>query len=210
VRRPRRQGRSAAVAALVLAACGLALAACGIPIEATARAVGPVPAKVNARLPVTPTTAAPTVAGDVALTVFFIATGTRLVPKARYVKPPASITTAVNTLLAGPTTHERYSLRLTTALSPSIKLLRASRSGTVATVDFTQRFGSLTGTEEILGVAQVVFTVAETVQPSVGVIFEINGIPIPVPVATGDLVGLPVHESDYASLRSQTTTTATT
>lgn len=204
-----RRRAGAAIATVAVALSGLLLAACGIPIQATAHAIGPVPAKVNARLPVTPTTAAPSVAGDVRLTVFFISSATLLVPVPRFVKPPASITAAVDTLLAGPTTHELFSLRVTTALLPGIKLLHASRAGSVVTVDFTPKFGSLSDLKEILGVAQVVFTVAEAVQPGIGVVFEINNIPIPVPVASGGLVGAPVHESDYASLRSQTTATST-
>lgn len=203
--------RGAGALGVAVAACGLALAACGIPTQATANNV-PVTPKVNAPAPGASTPVKPTRAGDVPLTVFFIWKGNSIVPTPRYVKPPASVATAVDTLLAGPTTHELYSEGITTALSPNIKLLHVSRVGAVETIDFTTRFGSLSGTRETLGVAQVVFTVAEAVQPDIGVLFEINGIPIPVPIAAGvgGLDGSPVHQSDYASLRPQTTPTATT
>lgn len=197
--------RLATLAGVVaLACCGLVLAACGIPTEATARALSNVPSKVNEPLPVTSTTAVPSQAGDVALTVFFISTDAYVVAEPRYVKPPASVATAIETLLAGPTTHELYTEGLTSALASDIKLLHTYRVGTVATVNFTTHFGSLSGNQEVLGVAQVVFTVAEALQPSIGVLFEINGAPIPVPVASGGLTSSPVHQSDYASLRPQT------
>lgn len=203
--------RLAALAGVMALACGgVALAACGIPTEATARALSNVPAKVNEPLPVTSTTALPTQAGDVTLTVFFISTDAYLVAEPRYVKPPASVATAIETLLAGPTTHELYTEGLTSALASDIKLLHTYRVGTVATVNFTTHFGSLSGNQEVLGVAQVVFTVAGALQPSIGVLFEINGDPIPVPVASGGLTSSPVHESDYASLRPQTSGTRDT
>ena len=210
----RRRGATAA-GVLVMAASGLALAACGIPTQATAHALAVTP-KVNASAPGASTTARPTRSGLLPVTVFFIAKGAYVVPAPRYVKPPASVATAVDTLLAGPTTHELYSEGLTTALSPSIKLLHTTRrtthTGTVEIIDFTTHFGSLSGTQEVLGVAQVVFTVSETVQPNIGVLFEIDTIPIPVPIASGGggLDGSPVHQSDYASLRPATTPSTTT
>lgn len=207
----RRRARcsGAALGALVLAACGLALSACGIPAEATAHAVASTP-KVNAPLPASATRVKPTRAGTVPLTAFFISQSTYLVPEIRYVKPPASVTTAIQTLLAGPTTHELYNTGITTALGPSIKLLHTNRVGSVVTVDFSTSFGSLSGTQEVLGVAQVVFTVTEVLPPTVGVLFEINGQTIPVPVASGGLVSTPVHQGDYAALRLQTSAATTT
>lgn len=206
-RRPRRL--AAFLGALAATGCGLALSACGIPTEATAHAIAAT-AHVNAA-PVTTTSVAATRAGTVRITVFFIAAHAYLVPEARYVKPPASVTTAIDALLVGPTTHELDTTGITTAFprGTGIKLIHANRVGDVTTLDFNATFGSVSGSQEVLGVAQVVFTVAEDLQPTVGVIFEIDGSPIPVPVASGELVSSPVHQSNYATLVPPGTATTT-
>ncbi len=210
----RRPHGPAAAGALAAMSAGLMLAGCGIPTQATARAIpaSEVPRNVNAS-PVTTTTDAATRAGAVPTPVYFISTGAYIVPKSRYVKPSATVTAAIDTLLAGPTTRELYSTGTTTAFprGTGIRLLHTSVAGNVVTLNFNTTFGFLSNTEEVLGVAQVVYTATEALKATDGVIIEINGGPIPVPMASGQLTSAPVHQSSYAALlKPATPATSTT
>jgi Sporulation and spore germination len=193
--------RPAAAVAGVLAAGGLVLSACGIPTEVTARSipVSQVPPSVLA--PFTATTRVPTHAATTRIYVYFTLPNDSVKPEARLVKPPASLSAVMDVLLGGPTTHERIHTGLGTALGSGVRLLTAQVSGDVITLNFNGAFGELSGSQEVLGVAQVVYTVAGALKnPTVGVSFEIDGSPIAVPLANGAGVGTPVHEQDYYTL----------
>lgn len=200
-------------AALAAAACGLTAAGCGVPTEATAHALAGT-RNVDTVEPVTTTTATATRVGTVPIPVFFIGKGgDDLVSRTRYVKvhPGTAATTAVDVLLTGPSTLERYSLGDTTALARGVQLVHANLVGHVITLNFNTSFGNLSGPQELLGVAQVVFTVTHAVTTNDGVVFEINDFQIPVPVASGGgLQSQPVHQSNYASLLAPPLTSPTT
>ena len=73
--------------------------------------------------------------------------------------------TVVHALLAGPTSVERLA-GVRTAISPDVQLLRAkperpTGTGTTAviTLDFNQAFGAISGTQQVIAVAQIVYTV---------------------------------------------------
>lgn len=195
----RRSVASAAVAGLAT----FALAGCGIP---TGQAASPIaasqlPGRVVSRNPSSKVPS--TDSGLVQVDVYFTSTNAYVLPEARYVKPHASLATVIGTLLlaGGPSTTERFK-GIQSALSSQIHLLSSHVASNVVTANFSAGFGQLSGTQEILGVAQVVYTVAANLRTNVGVLFEIDGVPIDVPVASGALESGPVHESQYGTLLS--------
>ncbi len=192
-----------------LAVAGLALGACGIP---TQRSAGPISARqLKTRLPSTRPTVSPcTKSACTPVDVFFVGPDGRLTPVGRVAPPHPKISTVIDALLGGPTPPERAK-GIGTALGTGITLLsvqQASQSSTVV-LDFSADFGILSGLQEVLGVAQVVYTVA-SIRPGFGVIFEIEGVHIEVPVQTGALSTGAVHESQYATLLTSAASTTTT
>lgn len=159
----------------------------------------------------TTTTTAPT-KPQVQVTVYFVnAMATSLVPESRFVTNPAPLMSVLNALVAGPAAKEAAG-GVQSAIGTEVRVLGASTSNGVATVNFNAAFGQITGPEEALAVAQVVFTVAGQLGASVGVSFEIAGAPISVPDDTGAERAGPVHVQQYLSLApsSNSPTTPTT
>lgn len=199
----------AALGAGVLGAAVLALtlSGCGIPLQSTAHPLS-IGAKDKALSPPTTTTSPQTVAGYVQVSVYFTIDASYVVPEPRYLKPPAKLGTVLDLLLDGPQTSERYR-GIETALSPAVRLLSSHTTKNVVTLDFSPAFYTLSGTQEVLGVAQVVETV-DADKPGMGVFFEVEGVSLPVPVQTGALATGPVRSSQYQTLVVATTTTSTT
>lgn len=197
MRRPAVRRAAAVLAALL--GCGMLLAACGIPTEATARTIPASQVPFELLSPVNPSTSG-SKPGPVQVEVYFTSTGDRVVPEPGYVAPPADLAAVISVLLKGPSiTEERAGLQ--TGLGIDVRLLRSSVSSDVVTLDFDTAFGQISGPQEVLAVAQVVFTVvSKLASTQVGVLFEIDGAPIDVPTSTGALVPGPVHESEYATL----------
>lgn len=193
--------------ALCTAALALALGGCGIPMQATARPVS-VPAKDKILSPATTTTGPQTVAGFVQVDVYFTRGRAYVLPEPRFLKPPAHLATVIDLLLDGPKTSERYT-GIETALAPSVRLKSVQSAHNIVSLNFTGAFFTLSGTQEILGVAQVVETV-DADKPGVGVLFDVDGVPITVPLQTGRLDSEPVRSSEYAALIAPTSTNTTT
>ncbi len=192
-----------------LALAGLALGACGIPTQQSA---SPISARqLQTRLPVTRPTVNPcTKSACTPVDVFFVGPDGRITPVGRVAPPHPKIGTVIDALLGGPTPPERAK-GIFTALGAGIHLLSSQQTAQKKTVslDFSADFGILSGAQEVLGVAQVVYTVA-SIRPGFGVIFEIDGVHIEVPVETGALSTGPVHESQYDTLLTTTAPTTTT
>jgi len=205
VRRPWRS--LGALGALALA--GLALGACGIPTQQSA---SPISARqLQTRLPSTRPTVNPcTKSACTPVDVFFVGPDGRITPVGRVAPPHPKISTVIDALLGGPTPPERAK-GIVTALATGIHLLSSQETSQkkIISLDFSGDFGILSGTQEVLGVAQVVYTVA-SIRPGFGVIFEIEGVHIEVPVETGALSTGAVHESQYATLLTATAPTTTT
>ena len=72
-----------------------------------------------------------------------------------------------------------------------------SKTSQLATVNFNEAFGQITGSDSELAVAQVVFTVVAETSLTTGVLFQINGVTITVPVANGTQATGPVYLSQY-------------
>ena len=102
-------------------------------------------------------------------------------------------------LFAGPNSLEQGN-DITTALPVGMKLLRWSpRSGGVVAVDLTDGLRQLTGEQLILGLAQIVYTVA-ALEGLSGVRVTIEGVPTSWPDVNGRLQSDPLTVYDYPGL----------
>jgi spore germination protein GerM len=164
-------------------------------------------------VPTTTSTTAPV--ATAAVNVYFVGqTHQYLVPATRAVPAPPTLHTLLEELLAGPTTAE-HTAGVRSAISDSVRLLSVKPavvkpSTDVVTVDLNTSFGLISGTQEVLAVAQVVFTVTSQVGREIGVQFQIDGVTTDVPTATGGEVAKPVSYRQYATLTTPKTTTTTT
>lgn len=204
----RRCAYRALAATSAVAMCGLLLAACGIPTQPSASAI---PAsQLHARRPVTPPTESPCAKGCTSINVYFVSSKGRLVPVGRIAPPHDKVGAVVGAMLAGPTPAERAT-GFSTALPTDIRLLSTTETlkRRTITLNFSVDFATLSGPQEVLGVAQVVYTVS-SITPGVGVIFEIASVPVQVPLETGRLVNGAVHVPQYESLLTTTVPTTTT
>jgi spore germination protein GerM len=187
---------------------GFALSACGIPMQPSAGPISPNQSQTRpTRQPVSPCTKS----GCISVDVYFVTRTGHLAPAGRVVPRDAKLATVIRALLGGPTVPEQAE-GISSVLGAGIQLVSATVTSATktATLDFNADFGTLSGAQEVLGVAQVVYTVT-AFMPGAGVTFEIaGGGPIEVPVETGALVTTAVHESQYALLRTPTVPPTTT
>ncbi len=197
----------------------LGLAACGIDAEASDRAVDP--ADVPFALLVPPTTAstttttvpepAPSTTSTTApvvwaLNVFFVRSD-RLVPVRRSFPRQPDLTLAIEQLGAGPLI-EIDPLGTRTALGDPPLVRSATATGGVATVELEPAFRFLPGSEQVLALGQLVFTLTEV--PGVGrIAFRIGGADIAVPLPDGQLLPGSVSRDDFAALLAAAPTTTT-
>lgn len=182
----------------VIASCLLTLGcACGIPTQDDATRVPSDQVPFGLAAPASATTSTTGPAQSTEVTVYFIEAG-RLVASPRRLAQPVSIADVLDAVVNGPTEDEaRAGLR--SAIVEQGLLARASVTGSVATVDLGTRFTALPSDEQVLALAQLVYTA--TALPGIGpVAFTLEGSPIPVPRADGSLTDAPVTRVDYASL----------
>jgi Sporulation and spore germination len=188
--------RSPIIGAIVIA--GLVIAGCAIPTQGTPSAIpaSHVPSGLlNPQLPTT-TTTQPKAA--VQVKIFLLGPNRRLVEETRVAPVPAPLKLVVIQLLGGPLQKEERE-GISTAIPSSVHLISATLSNNppLATVNFNQAFGEITGSSTELAVAQVVFTVVTASTLDTGVIFQIDGQTISVPMAGGGQVPSPVYLSQY-------------
>ncbi len=191
-----RASRGRAVGSLLALAAALALGACGIPTGAAR----PIPrSDVPFRLldpGSTPSTTAGPPAVGVAEPVYLVAPDQQhLVALERDVPVPATLTEIVGALLEGPTSAEQAD-GITTFVSGNRTQVSTTLAGSVATLDFAVNPVQVVGPDQVLAVAQIVYTVTQ--QPGITqVLFQIAGQPVEVPVASGAQVPGPVNRFDY-------------
>lgn len=164
------------------------LAACGL---------GPQPRGEPVPLPeALPTPPRPPGSGGDDVVVYLVA-GSRLEPVARAV-PEGRPQDAVDQLLAGPTRAE-VAGGLRTALSPQhLTVLTGPDDDGTVTVTVTRGFTGIGGGNQLLAVAQVVWTVTQF--PRVDdVLFALDGGLVAVPTDDG-LTDRPVVRSDFSSV----------
>jgi hypothetical protein len=178
----------------------LVLAGCAIPTQRDPVAIpsNHVPGGLlNPRLPTTTTTQPK---ASVPVKIYLLNANHRLVSVTRVVEIPAPLKSVLISLLGGPSRPEETS-KITTAIPSSVRVISVdqSQSSPLITVNFNDAFGQITGSFTELAVAQVVATVVTQSGPDTGVIFEINGQQITVPVASGAQVAGPVYLLQFLS-----------
>lgn len=184
---------TAAVIAVVAlsSACGVAtddgpqaLPPDDVPFELLA----PSTTTVNSTTPVAVTTEVP---------VFLVGAG-RLVVVRRLVESPPSLFRAIESLLAGPTPEEAGA-GLRSAVTNQTRLLSVRVQSGVATIDLSGEFAGIGGQEQILALAQLVYT-ATAAQGVLGVRLSLDSKAVEVPRGDGTLSQEPLGPSDYAAL----------
>ncbi len=179
--------RAAVAAAVVVALGGCSVAPQDHPVP---WGTGPLPG-------VTAVPAAAPPPGPRTVTVFFLGPD-RLVARTRSVPVGDPLREALAVLVAGPGPQSTpESLR--SALPGSIHNLDVTVSSGVANVDVPDAFDRMGSHQEILAVAQLVFTVMA--EPGItGLRLVSGGTPVELPTETGRLVSRPVTRQDYGSL----------
>ena len=135
--------------------------------------------------------------GDAAFTVYLIDGGRlRPVPRAA----PGGITPAarLDALRAGPTSDEAAA-GLGSALNEETSIRISRVTDGTATVDLPPALAALVGSDQVLSLAQLVFTLTE--DPAISeVIFTVDGEPVAAPVGNGALIGRAVGRGDFPAL----------
>lgn len=189
------------LAAVLVAVLLGALAGCGVRAQDRGE-----PAPLPEALPAPPR---PPGSGGGEDLVVYLVSGASLSP-VRRAAPERRPQDAVDQLLAGPTRSEVVS-GLRTALSPQhLSVLTGPDHGGTVTVTVTRGFTGIGGGNQLLAVAQVVWTVTQF--PRVDdVLFVFEGSLVAVPTDEG-LTDRPVDRADYASVapRRVGPTTSTT
>jgi hypothetical protein len=184
---------------IALVILGLATASCAIPTQSVPNAIpaNRVPFNLlNPHLP-PPTTNPP---ASVPVKIYLLGPNRRLVAESRLVDTPAPLKSVVFQLLQGPTQKEGRA-GIKTAIPGNVRVVAAVVSGSpddIATVEFNDAFSQIPASEAELAVAQVVFTVVAETSLTTGVLFQIDGVTIPVPVPNAAPVTGPVYISQFA------------
>ncbi len=182
----------------LLALCAIAVVAagCSIPTQSGPVAISSshVPFGLLNPQPATTTTTQPKPSSLVPVMIYLLSPTQQLQAVQRVVETPASLTSVITSMLAGPTSAESAS-GLTTAIPNSVVVESAATTpgGSSITVDFNTAFSQIIGTSAELAVAQVVATIAAQNGLGTGVIFEIDGQRTSVPIASGASVAGPVY-----------------
>ena len=178
--------------ALLAAAMLWLLTGCGVPADPAPRSIpaGEVPFGLLG------TTTTSTRPAPATRAVVFLVEGDQLVPVRREVMAPATPATVLATMATGPTPSEAAA-GLRTALVTGVRLLQLS-AGT-ATVRLDRDFAATHIREQILALAQLVYTITEL--PGVdGVQFTFDNEPAEIPTAEGRLKAGPVNRVDFAAI----------
>jgi spore germination protein GerM len=188
--------RRGAVPALLLVA--LVAAGCAIPTQSAPSTMAPskVPFNLlNPHLPTT-TTTQPKPSSLVPVKVFFLNSTNQLEPVQRVVAAPAPLTAIIASMLAGPGVAETRQ-GISTAIPSDVDVISTTTQGNIVTVNMNDAFAQITGNSIELAVAQIVATVANENGPTTGVLFEIDGQLVSVPIANGSQVADPVYLVEF-------------
>lgn len=179
-------------------------AACGVPNDHAPREIDASNVPFSLLAPTggaTSTTAPSALAPMSRVTIYLADAEGDLVPVEREVSAPGTVRKALEVLLRGPTTDEADTLR--TAITLDTKLLRVSgpEDGLV-TIDLSHQLLDVTGRQQILALAQVVYT-ATSRRDVERVLFRVDGEPKEVPTGDGTLTASPLDRLSYSELIGQ-------
>ena len=187
--------RRVAAVVVVLAAV---VASCGVATDDGPRALPRSDVPFDLLAPSTTTVSSTTpVAVTTEVPVYLVAGG-RLTDVRRLVESPPSLFRALESLLAGPTAEESGA-GLRSAVTNQSRLLSVRVQSGVATIDLSGEFAGIGGQEQILALAQLVYT-ATAAQGVLGVRFSLDSKAVEVPRGDGTLTQEPLGRTDYAGL----------
>ncbi len=147
-------------------------------------------------LKTTPSTTPPSVA-TVGVTIFLVL-GQHLVTVNRAVPVAGTLQAALKALGRG-TTSAEAAANLESPISTATPLTLKAVSGSTAVVDVPSSFSALSGKDQILGAAQLVYTLTQF--PGIDqVTVRVGGQVAQVPTATGRIHTGPLDRADYANL----------
>jgi hypothetical protein len=200
--------RRSALGTRLIALAALVSGGCGIQHDDQARTLptDKVPFGLLATSTTTTTSVRPQ-AATVPTSIFLVDNETgQLVEVRRSVSAPASVRTALEELLEGPTEGE-LSQGLRSNIASTTELLDIiGPHERVVTIDLSDLTGTA-GEGQRLALAQIVFTV--TAAPEVeGVLFRFQGEPSEVPNGAGESTGQPLGRADFATFDPAATTTS--
>lgn len=188
-----------AVGALV-ALLAVAAAGCGVPDSTRPEVIQDrdVPFQLLAPTASVTSTTQPGSVATARATIYLVDEEGELVSGEREVKSPATVVRAVEVLLQGPAEDEVG--RLSTAITSGTQLLDVDGpTDGLVTVDLSKELLDITGRQQILALAQVVYTV--TALPNVErVLFRIDGERREVPNGDGKLTSSPLGRGSYRAL----------
>ena len=183
---------------ILLALLGLlALAACGVPADSSPRAIPAEDVPFDLLEPGETVPATTTIPVAATATVFLLS-GERLVGVDR--SSPAAPTPewALRALLAGPTPEEA-ARGLRTAIGTNLALATSGDDGDLVEIELGASFTAAGGAEQILAIAQVVYTMTAFPQVS-GVTFTVDGKVVEVPRGDGTLTGTPLGRDAFPAV----------
>lgn len=184
--------------AVVLAASLLlvATAGCGVRSDDSARdlSAGRVPYGLLDDAPTSTTGPATPSVPRAEVRVFFVKDD-RMIAKARQVNAPASVAKALTALLFG-VQEDEMAEEVRSAIDPTASLQARALDAATFQVDLSAEFVSGSSSEQVLALAQIVYTATEL--PGVtGVRFTLDGVPIEVPTGEGSLTADPVGRGAF-------------
>ncbi len=201
VHRPRTEERLVTprswLRALVLVVLLTGLAACGVPNQKSASRVDNkrVPFRLLDKNDKDDKPSTPLGKRDA---VIYLARGGRLVPTSRHLPPPLTPLRVLRALGRGPTNPEiAAGIRTALPVGGTPRRVRVARG--TATVDLPTSFTSLSRGDQVLALAQIVYTVTD--QPGIGQVqFTLNRATTDIPRANRSLTNAPVSREDYRAL----------
>jgi spore germination protein GerM len=140
----------------------------------------------------------PTPSGHGLATAVFFVSGGRLVAAQRRTVGGNVPASSVRLLLVGPTPAE-VAAGVRTDVPSGTRMVSLDVEGPIATVDLSEEFGTVGGSDQVFAVAQIVYTLTAS-RFIDAVRFAIRGHPIEVPDGSGSLSAVPRTRSDYPQL----------
>lgn len=181
---------------LMLVVAALVFAACSVPEDKHPREIPADQVLFDLLTPSTSSTLTTLPAETVEATIYVIS-GDRLVPVTRNVAAPATLGTVLATLIQGPNDAEQ-SEGYRSAVITQTRVVRASVNGGVAQLDLSDAFTGLPPQEQVLALAQLVYT-ATGVEGVDRVQVLLDSLIVDVPRGDGSVTNQPLSREDYSA-----------
>lgn len=186
-------GRISGIAAVTIAVT--AVTACGFPEQQRAAPVPEQELPVALRPDIIPPSTTPS---ETERATIWLIDQSRLVPVRHDVAAPASVESVTAALLAAPTADEQERGLRSAVPDPTVVVGSQLARG-LATIELAPDFAEISPEDQLLAVGQ--FVLSMTGLPGVGgVLFTIEGVPVAVPVPTGESTEGPVFRDQFSDL----------